>query len=277
MSNEMSRPLESTRFLIAKMDCPSEEGLIRMALQDVAEIRGLEFDLAARELRVLHTLSPNEILDYLSPLKLDTSILENQQVNIEDAAVPADTGQEAGDLKLLLLINGLMFVIEFGTGLVAESTGLVADSLDMLADASVYGLAFLVVYQSREQQRNIARVSGWLQALLAVGVLLEVTRRLAFGSEPVSMLMMIMGGIALAANVLCLTIIHKHKEGGLHMQASWIFSANDVIANAGVILAGLLVVLTQSNLPDLLIGALIGLVVLNGARRILALSSTGTK
>jgi len=277
MSNEMSRPLESTRFLIAKMDCPSEEGLIRMALQDVAEIRGLEFDLAARELRVLHTLSPNEILDYLSPLKLDTSILESQQVNIEDAAVPADTGQEAGDLKLLLLINGLMFVIEFGTGLVAESTGLVADSLDMLADASVYGLAFLVVYQSREQQRNIARVSGWLQALLAVGVLLEVTRRLAFGSEPVSMLMMIMGGIALAANVLCLTIIHKHKEGGLHMQASWIFSANDVIANAGVILAGLLVVLTQSNLPDLLIGALIGLVVLNGARRILALSSTGTK
>jgi len=248
-----------------------------MALQDVAEIRGLEFDLAARELRVLHTLSPNEILDYLSPLKLDTSILESQQVNIEDAAVPADTGQEAGDLKLLLLINGLMFVIEFGTGLVAESTGLVADSLDMLADASVYGLAFLVVYQSREQQRNIARVSGWLQALLAVGVLLEVTRRLAFGSEPVSMLMMIMGGIALAANVLCLTIIHKHKEGGLHMQASWIFSANDVIANAGVILAGLLVVLTQSNLPDLLIGALIGLVVLNGARRILALSSTGTK
>ena len=51
----------------------------------------------------------------------------------------------------------------------------------------------------------------------------------------------LLGGIALAANVACLMIIHKHKEGGLHMQASWIFSANDVIANVGVILGGVLV------------------------------------
>lgn len=107
-----------------------------------------------------------------------------------------------------------------------------------------------------------------------MGVLIEVVRRLIYGSEPVSMLMMSMGGIALIANVLCLMIIHKHREGGLHMKASWIFSANDVIANAGVIAAGFLVVVTQSNLPDLIIGAIIGLVVLNGARRIFVLART---
>ncbi|MEK9821027.1 MAG: cation transporter [Gammaproteobacteria bacterium] len=272
----MTKSLESTRFLIAKMDCPSEEGIIRMALRDVAEIRGLEFDLAAREIRVLHTLSPEEVLDRLSPLRLDASILESEQIKEDDTLVFAQQDQEAGDLKLLLLINGLMFILELIAGVIAESAGLIADSLDMLADASVYGLAFLMVYQSREQQRNIARVSGWLQALLALGVLMEVARRLVFGSEPVSMLMMTMGGIALAANVLCLSIIHKHRAGGLHMQASWIFSANDVIANAGVIVAGGLVLLTQSHLPDLVVGAIIGLVVLNGAQRILALVHTGS-
>jgi Co/Zn/Cd efflux system component len=57
------------------------------------------------------------------------------------------------------------------------------------------------------------------------------------------------------------------------MKASWIFSANDVIANLGVILAGGLVVWTGSRYPDLVIGLIIGLIVLNGARRILQLKS----
>jgi Co/Zn/Cd efflux system component len=55
------------------------------------------------------------------------------------------------------------------------------------------------------------------------------------------------------------------------MKASAIFSANDVLANAGVIAAGLLVWWTGSPLPDLAIGTVVGLLVLNGARRILAL------
>ena len=54
------------------------------------------------------------------------------------------------------------------------------------------------------------------------------------------------------------------------MKASWIFSANDVIANAGVILAGVLVTATASKIPDLIIGTTIGLALLNGDRRICA-------
>jgi len=55
------------------------------------------------------------------------------------------------------------------------------------------------------------------------------------------------------------------------MTASYIFSANDVLANLGVIVAGALVAWTGSAVPDLVIGGIIGAVVLNGARRILAL------
>lgn len=55
------------------------------------------------------------------------------------------------------------------------------------------------------------------------------------------------------------------------MKASWIFSANDVIVNLGVIIAGFLVALTGSAYPDLIIGIIVSLFVLNGARKILAL------
>ncbi|MBS0544943.1 MAG: cation transporter, partial [Proteobacteria bacterium] len=75
--------------------------------------------------------------------------------------------------------------------------------------------------------------------------------------------------LALAANVACLLMLARHRDGGAHMRASYIFSANDVIANLGVIAAGVLVSLTASPWPDWIIGTLIALVVLSGAIRIL--------
>ena len=102
-------------------------------------------------------------------------------------------------------------------------------------------------------------------------MLSEVVRRFIFGSEPVSSLMIGMGLVALVANVASLMIISKSRDSGAHMKASWIFSANDVIANLGVIVAGVLVMWTGSRWPDLIIGTLIALVVLNGARKILQL------
>ena len=55
------------------------------------------------------------------------------------------------------------------------------------------------------------------------------------------------------------------------MKASWIFSTNDVIANIGVIVAGILVGITSSRYPDLIIGTIIGVIVFIGAIRILKL------
>ncbi len=56
------------------------------------------------------------------------------------------------------------------------------------------------------------------------------------------------------------------------MQASMIFTSNDVIANIGVIIAGGLVYFTNSKFPDLIIGAIVFILVGQGAMRILKLS-----
>jgi len=166
-----------------------------------------------------------------------------------------------------------MFVVEIIVGWMAQSAGLIADSLDMFADAAVYGLALYAVGHSVKKKLKAAHISGWLQMILALGALSEVLRRFIFGSDPVSTLMMGFGLVALIANVTCLMLIFKNRESGAHMKASWIFSANDVIANLGVILAGFLVAWTGSRYPDLLIGLIIGVIVLTGARRILQLKS----
>ena len=172
-------------------------------------------------------------------------------------------------LWVVLVINAAMFVVELAVGLRAGSTGLIADSLDMLADAGVYGLSLGAVGRNMTQQRRTAVLSGRLQIILAIWVLLDVLRRTLLGSEPISALMVGIGALALLANLLCLALVRRHREGGVHMRASVIFSTNDTLANLGVIVAGLLVAWSGSRIPDLMIGSAISLLVLNGGRRIL--------
>ena len=167
-------------------------------------------------------------------------------------------------LWTLLAINGVMFLVEAVAGWIGQSTGLMADSLDMLADAVVYGVGLYAVGRPLPVKARAALVSGVMQLALGAGVLIDVIRRVLGGSEPVSGLMVGGGLLALAANVACLVLISRHRRGGVHMRASWIFSRNDVIANVGVILSGALVALTGSRVPDLAIGALIAAVVSKG-------------
>jgi Co/Zn/Cd efflux system component len=176
---------------------------------------------------------------------------------------------EKRTLIILLSINALMFVIELCLGWLAQSTGLIADSLDMLADATVYGISLYAVGKGVLRQTKAAVISGFLQVILGLGVLVEVFRRFAFGSEPQSLLIMSVGALALAANIVCLILISKHREGGVHMRASWIFSTNDVIANLGVIMSGIFVAIIGNRFPDLIIGTIISLIVVRGGMKIL--------
>lgn len=164
----------------------------------------------------------------------------------------------------LLIINGVMFVAEIIAGIIGDSTALIADSLDMLADATVYAIGLYAVGRSLAAKAKAAHISGVFQVVLGLGVLFDIVRRFIVGSEPESLMMMSVGAVALVANTVCLVLIYKHRQGEVHMRASWIFSKNDVIANLGVIVGGLLVAYTGSSYPDLIIGLLIAAIVVRG-------------
>ncbi len=267
-----------SEFHVPRMDCPAEEGLIRMALEGLEPQVVLEFDTPNRKVRVFHGENADTIEQRMRSLGLGARREKTTPVSGAEIIRAQETEQgmaqkEAGVLIWLLAINGIMFGVEMSVGWWAQSTGLIADSLDMFADAAVYGVALYAVGHSVRMKLRAAHFAGWLQVILALGALGEVVRRFLFGSNPDSSLMMSFGLLALAANVLCLLLITSHREDGAHMRASWIFSANDVIANLGVIVAGGLVAWSGSRYPDLVIGLIIAGIVLSGARRILKLES----
>jgi Co/Zn/Cd efflux system component len=186
------------------------------------------------------------------------------------------TGRDNVERKLLwqvLSINVFFFALEILMGFISNSMGLVADSLDMLADSLVYGLALFAIGGTIARKRNIAKTSGYFQITLAVFGMTEVIRRfLGFGDVPAFQMMIVISLLALIGNVTSLFLLQKSTNTEAHMQASMIFTSNDVIINIGVILAGILVFVTNSKIPDLVVGAIVFIIVARGAYRILQIA-----
>lgn len=265
-------PASRSTFAVPRMDCPSEERLIRLALDGLEGIESLEFDLPGRRLAVRHRGEPGPILQRLTPLGLGAELVERAVAEAAGPTIPApDAAAEAGTLRVVLALNAVMFAVEVVAGWMAQSTGLLADSLDMLADAAVYGLALRAVGRSALLQRRAARLAGVLQVTLAAGAMADVVRRLLAGSAPEAGAMAGVSLLALLVNATCLWLLTRHRGGGVHMRASLIFSASDVLANLGVMAAGALVALTGSRLPDLVVGAAVAAMVLVAGTRILRL------
>lgn len=262
--------MEKTIFEIAKMDCPSEENLIRMKLDGISSIKNLEFNIPDRKLTVYHLGEIDQIEKSIHELNLGSTKLSTKQTNKEEFV------EDLNQRKLLwavLAINFTFFIIEMTTGLLSKSMGLIADSLDMLADAFVYAISLFAVGGTIIKKKRIAKLAGYFQITLAILGFLEVLRRF-FGDEklPNFSTMIIVSILALIANGICLYILQKSKsKEEAHMKASMIFTSNDVIINLGVIIAGILVNWLNSNKPDLIIGTIVFVLVVQGAMRILKL------
>ena len=258
-----------SRFHIARMDCAAEEQLVRMQLAELDGIDRVAVDLDARDVVIEHHGAVGDIAAALDRLNLGS---EHADVD-SNIGPPADTDRERSALVFAFVINAVFFVGELTLGLISASMGLVADALDMGADASVYAISLFAVGATVARKKQLARRSGYLQASLAAVGLIEVVRRTLFDTDlpdPTSMITISL--LALAGNAAVLVVLQRVRSGEAHLQASWIFTANDIKVNALVIAAAIGVALTDSAVPDLIAGGIIFVVVANGARRILTIS-----
>lgn len=263
--------MQKTIFHIKEMDCPSEESLIRMKLDEIPEIVRIDVDIQNRTTTIYHENKTSEIENALSELKLGASLVSSE--NIDEIPADNENRKQKKILWTVLLINFGFFIVEMTTGLISRSMGLVADSLDMLADSFVYAISLFAVGKTVSTKKKVAGLAGYFQILLALIGLVEVMRRFIFGEAlPDFQYMIGISVLALIANGICLYILQKSKSNEAHMRASMIFTSNDIIINLGVIASGVLVYLLSSAIPDLVIGIVVFLIVIRGAFRILKLA-----
>jgi len=172
-------------------------------------------------------------------------------------------------LLIVLAINAMMFVAEFGASFVAGSSALMADATDMLGDALVYGLSLYALARSERWKAGAALFKGVFILAMGMAVAVNIAMKLATGVPPSSTIMLVFGALALLANLVCLRLLWRFRSQDVNMSSTFECSRNDVIANVGVLVAAGLVALTASPWPDVVVGAAIAFLFLRSAIRVI--------
>lgn len=173
--------------------------------------------------------------------------------------------RQRATLCFVLVVNAAMFLTEFVAGVIAGSVALLADSLDMLGDAFVYGFSLYVVARGPVWKAWAAVAKAAVMGLFGLFVLGQVIYKLLYPQLPAVEFMGVVGALALAANAVCFVLLWRHRADDINMRSVWVCSRNDLVANSLVLLAALMVWMTYSPWPDIVVGALICTIFLRSA------------
>ena len=172
-------------------------------------------------------------------------------------------------LVVVMMLNLMMFVLEFGAGIIADSAALMADSVDMLGDGLVYGISLYALNRSLRWRAGMALAKAGFILALGLGVVGEIVVKIIWGHPPASGIMLIFGGMALVANLSCVGLLWPYRRHDVNLSSTIESSRNDVFANVGVLEAAGLVSVTSSPWPDVAIAAAIAFLFFRSALRVM--------
>ncbi|MBS5904680.1 MAG: cation transporter [Acetobacteraceae bacterium] len=148
-------------------------------------------------------------------------------------------------------------LVEMVGGFVSGSQALKADALDFLGDGLISFLGLLAIGWSLAWRARSALIQGLFLAVLGLGVLATTGYRVLVLNQPEAELMGLFGAVALVVNVASAAVLIPHREGDANVRAVWLFSRNDAIGNAAVLVAAGLVWWTETAWPDLAVAVVI--------------------
>ena len=172
-------------------------------------------------------------------------------------------------LWIVIILNIGFGLFEIVGGFIADSQALKADALDFLGDGSItlvglFALGWTAVIRSR-----VALIQGMFLALLGIGVIGFAILRAIDPGVPEAGIMGVLGFLALGINVVSAFVLSRFREGDANVQAVWLFSRNDAIANVAVICAAALVAWTGKSWPDIAVAGVIAMIFIHSAYEIL--------
>lgn len=159
-------------------------------------------------------------------------------------------------LWIVILINGVMFLVEIGGGMIASSQALLADALDFLGDTVTYSITLLVIGMPLQWRARAALFKGLSLGLMGAWVLGSTLYQLFVLGVPRAEVMGAIALLAFAANLASVLLLMKYRNGDSNVRSVWLCSRNDAIGNVAVLLAAGGVWTTTSAWPDLIVAGI---------------------
>ena len=157
-------------------------------------------------------------------------------------------------LLAVIALNIIGFAASGSAAVVSGSTALAANAGDFLGDSLTYAVSLAVIGRSAKVRASAALFAGW---------------RLMSGAQPEGASISMFGFIGLVLNVAAAMLLFRYRQGDANVRSVWLCTRNDAIENVGVIATGGLVAWTGSIWPDLAMGAILGVILLQSAWEII--------
>jgi cobalt-zinc-cadmium efflux system protein len=176
----------------------------------------------------------------------------------------------------------LAFVIfEVAAGYLANSLALMTDAAHNLTDVIALGLSWFAI-RITAQPANAQKTYGYHRAgilvallnsttliLISLGIFYEAYQRFLSPPEVQSNILIFVGLIAVAVNLVTALLVHHGSESDLNLRSAFVHLMGDVISTIGAVIAGILIYFTGANWLDPFVSVLIGLLILYNAWGIL--------
>ncbi|MQX35231.1 cation transporter [Roseospira navarrensis] len=168
-------------------------------------------------------------------------------------------------LLVVIAINAAMFLVEMTSGLYAQSMALKADALDFLGDSVTYAISLAVIGMSVRVRATAALFKGVSLGVMAAVILSASVYRTFVVAQPDEVVMSSVGLLAFTANLIAALLLMRYRDGDSNVRSVWLCSRNDAIGNLGVVGAGVLVGVTATPWPDLVVAVVLAALFLSSA------------
>ncbi len=173
-----------------------------------------------------------------------------------DCAASADNPRVRRALWIALVVNAVMFLVEFAGSFGASSASLLADAVDFAGDAANYAMSLYVLSLGAAWRARTALVKAGSMGLYGIGVLAVTAWNLSRGAAPQPITMGAIGALALAANLGVAVLLYRYRDGDANMRSVWLCTRNDAIGNVAILGAAAGVFGTGTAWPDLVVAAI---------------------
>lgn len=265
----MSDSPDTVRYRVTGMDCPSCATKIEKAAWGIVGVEEVKVSIASQNM-TLRLADPAARLPEVERAvtglgyqlnRLDRPVVCPEAGSDDDDELPKDLSHITPGYKralwIVVLLNVGYGLVEIVAGFVAGSQALKADALDFLGDGLITFLGLLAIGWTLAWRARSALIQGMFLGLLGLGVLASTGYRVLVLNQPDSELMGIFGAIALVVNVAAAVVLIPHRTGDANVRAVWLFSRNDAIGNAAVVVAAGLVWWSDTAWPDLAVALVI--------------------
>lgn len=250
--NQLSEALP-IRYRVSGMDCARDAAQIERA----AQTAGIAPN-AVKVSAATHIMTLNVPEGRLPEIEKAVAVTGYgfDRIEGDDDARPGAAHQDPSyrrALWIVVLLNVGYGVIEMVGGFLAGSQAVKADALDFIGDGLITFLGLLAIGWSLAWRARSALIQGIFLGILGLGVLATTLWRVFTQTMPDATLMSLFGVVALVVNVVAVLPLMRFRKGDANMRAVWLFSRNDAIGNAAVVVAAGLVAWLGSGWPDLIV------------------------